>query len=219
MNKVIKFLYLNLLLPTSPRLRRTGIHGRPMKLLCLSALLVGSASLAMETERDQELLEAAYQGNLRQVEALLNAGVSANTKGGCGFTPLMYAARLGHLEICQLLLDHNAQVDTKDNSGRTPLACATDNICLLFIDAQITKIKSAAIAFLGIKKFRRTACMNIIDKPVAGLIAHQIVQVKIQDLFTQIDRTRSEGLRATLCTYALQKFKMDPKTNNGGSHE
>jgi ankyrin repeat protein len=153
-NKIIKSLCITVLLPTSLKLRRTGIRHRFIKFLC--PLLIGSASLAMDIDRSEELHEAVKTENLYWAKALLDAGVpvdsldkdgnpplihaanrgnigicqlllkhNANIEGiGHSYTPLWYAARSGYYEACKLLIDHHAQIDAKCFRGETPLMAA-----------------------------------------------------------------------------------------------
>jgi ankyrin repeat protein len=114
---------------------------RFMKLLYLNALIIGSASLGMDTDMSNKLCDAAYAGNLEQVKALLEAGIPADAKPEGSNTPLMLTAIKGHKSVCQFLLDHNANVNQKDIGGWTPLTMAANygykEICQLLIERNI----------------------------------------------------------------------------------
>ena len=67
---------------------------------------------------------AAQNGNLNRVKALLNQGVPVNSRTVYGWTPLHDAARYGRLNIVQELLKRGAIVNATTRSGRTPLYVA-----------------------------------------------------------------------------------------------
>lgn len=71
------------------------------------------------------LLEAAFKGDMRTVQAALAGGVSADTVNDEGTTVLMMAAFNGHTEVVGTLLDHGATVGTEDGVGRTALLYAS----------------------------------------------------------------------------------------------
>ena len=67
---------------------------------------------------------AAQNGNLNQVKALLNQGVPVNTRDEWGQTPLHGAAMGGRLSMVQELLNRGAHVNPRTRSGTTPLQFA-----------------------------------------------------------------------------------------------
>ena len=64
---------------------------------------------------------AALNGNLNRVKALLDQGVHVNSRNAYGFTPLHKASRRGHLNIIQELLKRGAHVNSRNAHGYTPL--------------------------------------------------------------------------------------------------
>ncbi|XP_013772275.1 ankyrin repeat and SAM domain-containing protein 1A-like isoform X2 [Limulus polyphemus] len=87
--------------------------------------------------KEQELLEAARNGNLSVVERILNQrarksgplaslrrGPGANTQDPSGYTSLHHSALNGHKDIVSLLLTHEASTNVVDNKGSTPLHLA-----------------------------------------------------------------------------------------------
>jgi len=95
-----------------------------IKFLCLNALLIGSASLAMDVDKGEELIETTKKRNLELVQRLLDAGAPINAKDGNGNTSLEWAAYEGHDQMCKFLIDHNANVNITNSAGRTPLMTA-----------------------------------------------------------------------------------------------
>ena len=90
-----------------------------MKYLLLTTIAV--TSLLATTAFGDPIHDAARDGDIAGVEALLDAGVDVNAKEENGMTPLHYAAQYGRKEIVELLIDEGAEVNAKDNDGRTPL--------------------------------------------------------------------------------------------------
>lgn len=81
----------------------------------------------METTLDNSimpLIEAAYEGNTVQVQALLEEGANVNEKDASGRTALMIAANRGHTYVVQLLLDSGADANIRDNHGFSALQSA-----------------------------------------------------------------------------------------------
>ena len=68
---------------------------------------------------------AALNGNLNRVKALLNQGVPVNSRNEHGYTPLHEAASSGRLSVVQELLKRGAHVNPRTvNNGWTPLYLA-----------------------------------------------------------------------------------------------
>ena len=67
---------------------------------------------------------AARNGNLNQVKALLNQGVPVNSRNEHGFTPLHKAAQAGSLSVVQELLKRGAHLNPRSLYGYTPLHVA-----------------------------------------------------------------------------------------------
>lgn len=76
------------------------------------------------TNKNQNLLQAAFRGDLEEVKRLLNGGADINTHDNYGRTALLRAADQGHLEVVNVLLDKGADLNTKDNRGETALIAA-----------------------------------------------------------------------------------------------
>lgn len=191
--------------------------------LCLGVFIFGfdTTSYAMDVDLDEtrlgvKLMDAAYLGDIKKVEALLDQGVPIDVKTSSGFTPLMTAAIQGQEKVCKLLIAKKASIDAKDFSGRTPLVWAAlnnhDRICKLVIDAMLTPIKqnqSAIIALLGIKKFRNVDYLRLIGREIIQLIARPAYMHSKQKLVEHINSIqplpRDQSDRAIMMKVAHEK--------------
>ncbi|HXD33859.1 MAG TPA: ankyrin repeat domain-containing protein [Pyrinomonadaceae bacterium] len=70
------------------------------------------------------LLDASIKGDAAAVQALLDKGVSPNTKDSDGRTPLTEAAYYGHTQIVKMLIGKGADVWAKKRDGETPVTMA-----------------------------------------------------------------------------------------------
>ena len=92
--------------------------------------LVGPAlavfALAAAAPASDDLLDAARQGDVPAVRALLEAGADPNVARGDGLTALHIAAGRGNLDIVRLLMGAEARVDATTRLGAyTPLHLAS----------------------------------------------------------------------------------------------
>jgi len=206
-----------------------------IKFLCLNALLIGSASLAMDvnnnnnnqdlerTIKEEVLCNAALEGKLWLIQELLDEGVSANAKNK-NTTALRCAIIGGNNNICSELIANGANRHAV-NGGETPLQKAARmawndsrlEICYQIIDALLEPIynQKAAIALLGMKKFRNVTYLKPLDKNVIQLIAHLIykpvpIAKELLNLFNQIDTIENQDTKEKLLAY-IQK-QLAPKT-------
>ncbi|KAE8744542.1 hypothetical protein FOCC_FOCC008781 [Frankliniella occidentalis] len=87
--------------------------------------------------KDQDLLEAARNGNIAVVEKILSQrakrsgplaslrrGPGANVQDSCGYTALHHAALNGHKDVVEMLLTHEASCNVVDDKGSSPLHLA-----------------------------------------------------------------------------------------------
>ena len=70
---------------------------------------------------DDELLDAAENGDLIKVKTALEKGANPNAKDKHGWTPLHWAALGSNVKIVRVLLKHGADPNAKDKYGWTPL--------------------------------------------------------------------------------------------------
>jgi ankyrin repeat protein len=73
-----------------------------------------------------DLVSAAKNGDLPQVQALLTGGGDVNVRSDGGMTALMHASQYNHVEVVQALLASGADVNAKTSYGNSALtfACA-----------------------------------------------------------------------------------------------
>ncbi|MFO7957437.1 MAG: ankyrin repeat domain-containing protein, partial [Candidatus Brocadiia bacterium] len=72
----------------------------------------------------RELREAARDGDLERVRALLQEGAEPNARGHAGGTALHNAARAGHAGVVEALLEAGADVNATDSDGFKPVDLA-----------------------------------------------------------------------------------------------
>jgi uncharacterized protein len=116
---------------------------------------------------NDQLIHSIVQGNLLEVQALLEQGADANTSGvkalgGCN-TALMWAAAEGHEEIALLLLDRGAAINVKNTSDYNALMYAAEadkrEIMTLLLDrgAEINdRNRLAETVLMSIARFGQT---------------------------------------------------------------
>ncbi|XP_049944507.1 protein roadkill-like [Schistocerca serialis cubense] len=103
---------------------------QPKDLIEVSRLLYDpppkSRSLSAE-ERDRRLLQAAEEGAVGELRALIAAGADVVVRGRWGRTALHWAADRGGVEAARLLVGAGAAVDARSEGGWTPLHLAAYN--------------------------------------------------------------------------------------------
>ena len=79
------------------------------------------------------MLNAASNGHVECVKALLRKNVNPSVGDDRGATSLHYSCYYGHAEVVKLLLGQGAKVDCQDMDGCTPLhhACANGHLPVL----------------------------------------------------------------------------------------
>jgi hypothetical protein len=109
--------------------------------LCLSALVVGSALRGMDveaTDLNSQLRKKVKIGDMQEVMALILKGADINAQKNDHFSLMMEAIYRGHTDICKLLIAQGADVDAQDRQGRTALMLAAGyghkEICSLLVE-------------------------------------------------------------------------------------
>ena len=88
------------------------------------ALLLGQGFVCAAEPAIQDLLEAARNGDVAQVQHLLASGIDVDVRDENDNTPLHLAAGYGYTELSRLLVDRGADVDARGRIGNTPLHLA-----------------------------------------------------------------------------------------------
>ena len=86
---------------------------------------MGLSSEDENASTGDELLQAARDGDLAEVERLLEAGADVNLQGDYGGTALMAAAARGYTEMAELLISAGADVNLQSDYGWTALMVAS----------------------------------------------------------------------------------------------
>ena len=95
-------------------------------LLAAIWLVVVGCKLSAPANPSQEMLEAAAQGNLAEIEKLLAQGADVNARDTNGITPLMLASAEGYREIVMLLLGKGADASITNNQGETAMSLTSE---------------------------------------------------------------------------------------------
>ena len=95
------------------------------KIIISLVLLVMLCSMAW-ADLGEELLSAVWDGDLAEVERLIEIGADVNAQDDYDMTALMWAANEGYTEIVELLIDAGADVNLQDEYGWTALMVAAN---------------------------------------------------------------------------------------------
>ena len=96
-----------------------------MRLLTVNAITaMFAANLFAVADLDYALIGAAWNGDVKAVSEVIEAGADVNATDGDGHTVLHEAARLGHLEMVMALLQAGADINVIDNFECTALRLA-----------------------------------------------------------------------------------------------
>ena len=95
-------------------------------LITLCGLCLAACS-PQQTPAPTSLIEAAEQGDARQVQRWLSIDPGVDVRDACQWTPLMKAALHGHLQVLQQLLEAGVQPDLGDKGEYTALMLAASN--------------------------------------------------------------------------------------------
>ena len=84
-------------------------------------------NLAAKGSREDKLISAVKNGDLKNVETLIAAGAGLEARDNENMTALMIAAKKGYTDIASKLINAGANVSAKDRYGWTVLTYALDN--------------------------------------------------------------------------------------------
>lgn len=106
--------------------------------LFLAGLLALGLAAGCVADRGAALVRAAWEGDARKVDALLEQGADANARGREGLTPLMAStwgsSGRGDVDIAQALVARGADVNAANQHGRTALHEVAGNGNRAFVD-------------------------------------------------------------------------------------
>jgi ankyrin repeat protein len=101
---------------------------KTLTMLALFLFLVSSAAMSQshdaQEERNTALIQSAFDGDLRGVEAAIAKGADVDATGPKDRTAMLWAAANGHYEVVEFLHSKNADIDKGDSNGQTPLIFA-----------------------------------------------------------------------------------------------
>jgi len=89
--------------------------------------LPGSSAKIDTKILDDELILAAYSGDIPNINKLLKKGANVNATGQYGDTPLIRAAMQDNVDVVKLLLSAEAKINTSNQFGYSPLLAAVEN--------------------------------------------------------------------------------------------
>ena len=135
-------------------------------------------NFGVETE---DIYEAAYNGNTRELRNLIARGGCVNASGNFGKTPLHYAVESGQTPTVTFLLQHQANVNAQDGRGETPLHTAA-------------RAGHFEIVQLLLHNFATRDKRNIYDQTARDIAASKghtdcVRELYVVDIFTGEDKT------------------------------
>jgi ankyrin repeat protein len=77
------------------------------------------------SQKDNALIQSAYDGKLAEVEILVAKGAAVNSQAKKKRTPLILAASNGHTSVVEFLFSKGADINARDSDGQTALMYAS----------------------------------------------------------------------------------------------
>ena len=108
------------------------------------------------SQRDKDLIQSSYDGELAHVEVLIMKGAAVNSQDQKKRTSLILAASNGHLAVVEFLVSKGAEVNLKDSDSKTALMYASKRS---FNDVAAFLLKNDAEVNVQSKKKGMTALM------------------------------------------------------------
>ena len=124
------------------------------------------------SQRDNALIQSAYDGDLAMVEILVAKGTAVNLQGPKKRTPTILAASNGHTSVVEFLFSKGADINVRDSGGQTALMYATKRS---FNETAAFLLKNGAEVDVQSKKKGFTALML-----AAGLGNVELVQLLLE---------------------------------------
>ena len=127
--------------------------GLPKRLQSSLLLNAVKHSDVIPNNQETKFLQKIKEGDIENVQHLINAGVDINVQDENDMTPLMIASVDGHKELVEQLIKSGADVNLQNTSGDTPLIYAFKDV----------KNKSAVIYLKGINHMENSQeCMQVL---------------------------------------------------------
>ncbi len=98
-----------------------------MKTKLLFIMLFFVNFINAQTANDLKMITAAYDGNLKTVTELLNAGANPNASDAEGYTALIYAAAYGYTDIMKILISKGAKINYMANDANAMFAAVKND--------------------------------------------------------------------------------------------
>jgi beta-lactamase regulating signal transducer with metallopeptidase domain len=112
--------------PSGPTTRRSANNTQPEPTLREQIDSVSEPFQRVRAARfERVLVETAEEGDIREVQTLLDAGANVNAVAPGDGTPLIAASRGGHLDLVRLLLDRGADINLAAPGDGNPLIMAS----------------------------------------------------------------------------------------------
>ncbi len=126
-------------------IQRSRVHWltSAMVVAGLGFLLLASSTATEETDKNESLRQAAWEGQLEKVIGLLKSGADVNAKDKRGKMALTKAIVHSHGVVARILVDRGAEIDATDQFGQTAIRLALHNG--LFDIAQLLRDRGAKL--------------------------------------------------------------------------
>ncbi len=144
-----------------------------------------------------DILDAAEDGNLTEVRALIKAEANVNAKDRNGMTPLMFAAKQGYEKMVQELINAKAELNAQDNQGMTALIIAVKEDHLEVVKMLLAAGKGDA----GAKK------PDGVMKFISSLTGHSEPEPTPSAMKIDVNRKDKEGM--TALSYSTSKGNLE----------
>ena len=138
--------------------------------LLFSLLLLTSPTLFAANEQD--LVDAAFKGNMDKVKTYLQSGVFVNGKDKQGNTALCVAVRNNNIDMVRLLLDSSADANLADSAKEAPFMIAFSKSNFEIMKALLDKNADVNIVDASGKSPLRIACEKNYTEIIAMLLKY-----------------------------------------------
>jgi uncharacterized protein len=175
---------------------------KSLDILILIAILYSSCSVQSKDEGQQPtttIHEAAFMGNVQQIERHIAAKSDLNEKDPYGSSPLTIAAIFGKNEVAGMLIDAGADINIKSADGSTPLHSAA-----FFGRDEIVEMLLAANADLSVRNNYGATALESVNAPFADMkpVYDQIAR-DLGPLGLKLDYERLEKIRPVIAEMIL----------------